>query len=65
MRAPTILLAAALLVPAVAGDAGAWPAVPRPTIELAGGTTFADSYAVTDCQTQPTCRKDTTHRLPL
>jgi prepilin-type N-terminal cleavage/methylation domain-containing protein len=31
----------------------------------AGGTTFNDSYSVTDCQTQPTCRKDATHRLPL
>jgi prepilin-type N-terminal cleavage/methylation domain-containing protein len=31
----------------------------------AGGTSFSDSYAVTDCQTAPTCKKDTTgtHKL--
>ena len=39
MRAPTILLAALLV--AAAGDAAAGPAIPRPTLELAGGTTFA------------------------
>jgi len=35
----------------------------------AGGTTFADSYAVTDCQTPPTCispggKAANGHRLP-
>ncbi len=30
----------------------------------AGGTSFSDSYSVTDCQTVPTCKKDpTTHKL--
>jgi prepilin-type N-terminal cleavage/methylation domain-containing protein len=30
----------------------------------AGGTTIADSYTVTDCQSLPTCQKNATHRLP-
>jgi type II secretory pathway pseudopilin PulG len=30
----------------------------------AGGTTFADSYTVTDCQTMPVCQKDpTNHKI--
>jgi type II secretory pathway pseudopilin PulG len=32
----------------------------------AGGTSFADSYTISDCQTEPTCKKvtDGTHALP-
>lgn len=42
MRARPLLLAAALVAAmGAARDAGAWPAVPRPTLELAGGSTFA------------------------
>lgn len=42
MRARPLLLAALFVAAAAApAPARAWPAVPRPTLELAGGTTFA------------------------
>jgi prepilin-type N-terminal cleavage/methylation domain-containing protein len=48
------------------GEANVTPYLKNSVTCPAGGTTFADSYTISDCQTAPTCRKvtDGSHVLP-